>query len=152
MRNNLKNYLDDGANYQARGVLMFLQPFDIEESWDKERKEYLAEPTVARWENCREQGYVVSMRSQDMRKQLNIAFFEHRNSDSICAVKWEQVTINAPTIDTANFGNVYKDKYDTSFDVGYGEVSKMADLIRKELTEFWMATKTTENESKKIGA
>jgi len=28
----------------------------------------------------------------------------------------------------------------------------MADLIRKELTEFWMATKTTENESKKIGA
>lgn len=140
MNTKVKNYLDDGANSQARGVLMFLQPFiDIEKSWDNERKEYLADPRVARWENCRDQGYVISMRTKHMRNQINIAFFEHRNSDSICAVKWDQVTTNAPTIDTAKFGNIYKDKYDVSFQVGYGEVTKMADWIIKELTDFWIA-------------
>lgn len=143
---NLSNYQEDGANYQAKAVLAFLQRIaDIEESWNKEEKRYEAEPKISRWENCREQGYVVSLRSKDYKRQLNIIFFEHRNSDSICAVKWEQVTINAPTIDTAEFGDVYKDKYDTSHSVGYGKVSEMADWIAKELKEFWILT--TEKET-----
>ena len=68
---------------------------------------------VARWENCREQGYVISLRLPTYSKQLNIAFFEHRNTDSICAIVWEQRTLNSPTIETAEFGDVYKTKWDT---------------------------------------
>lgn len=133
----LEYYNYDGANHQARAVLCFLQNRSIESSWDGDKHSYLAEPKVARWENCREQGYVISMRNKSYSKQINIAFFEHRNSDSICAIKWEQVTLNSPTIDTAEFGDIYKDKYDTSFDVRYGEIEKMANWIFEELDEWW---------------
>jgi len=136
----LENYLQDGANYQARATLMFLQRnANIESSWNKECKCYDAEIKVARWENCREQGYIVSLCSQKLGggKQLNIAFFEHRNSDSICAVKWEQNSWNTINIDNAVFGDVYKDKYDTSHSVGYGEAYGMAEWITEQLIEFW---------------
>jgi hypothetical protein len=136
---DINSYNNDGANHQARAVLAMLQGTDclVENSWNAGHRKYDAEPKVARWENCREQGYVISLRTKDFKKQLNIAFFEHRNSDSICAVKWEQSTLNSPTIDTAEFGDVYKDKYDTSHDVGYGEVMKMAEWIKHELEKFW---------------
>lgn len=144
----VKNYLSDGASYQARAVLMFLQPFlNIEDSWNKERNQYEADVQVARWENCREQGYVLTLRNKDYSRQLNIAFFEHRNSDSICAIKWEQSTTNSPTIDTAEFGDVYKDKYDTSFDVRYGEIQQMSQWIIKQFEEFWEETSQVEAEA-----
>ena len=103
-------------------------------------------PYIARWENCREQGYVVHLRTP--KNTLHIAFFEHRNSDSICAIRWEEQSINSPTIETAKFnGQCYKDKYDVSFEVNYGEVVKMADWILSELTAYWISSKpsTTEN-------
>lgn len=134
---NLEEYLKDGANYQARAVLMFLQSYaNIEESWNDEYRRYDAEIKVGRWENCREQGYIVSL-VNSKRVQLNIAFFEHRNSDQISAIKWEQLSLNTITIDTAVFGDVYKDKYDTSHEVSYGQVSEMAYWIKEELSEFW---------------
>ena len=135
---NLQNYLQDGANYQARATLMFLQrDADIEESWDDERGRYDAEINVARWGNCREQGYIVSLRNKKS-KQLNIAFFEHRNSDVICAVKWQQGSVNALTIDNAEFADVYKDKYDVSHTAGYGKACEMAEWIITELRNHWM--------------
>lgn len=136
----LENYLQDGANYQARATLMFLQRnANIESSWNQEYKCYNAEINVARWENCREQGYIVSLCSKKFGggEQLNIAFFEHRNSDSICAVKWEQNSINSITINNAVFGDAYKNKYDISHSVSCGEAYQMAEWITKELTEFW---------------
>ena len=134
----LENYLKDGANYQARATLMFLQrDADIEESWNDKWKRYDAEIQVARWENYREQGYVVSLINKK-RKQLNIAFFEHRNSDSICAVKWQQESVNTLTIENAEFGDVYKDKYDTSHSVGYGKAYEMAEWIIEQFKEHWI--------------
>jgi len=55
----LKNYMNDGAHPSARAVLALLSWFEVEESWDSERKEYLAEVAVNRWHNGREQGYVL---------------------------------------------------------------------------------------------
>tara|TARA_B100000809_G_C14765198_1_gene397324 strand:- start:54 stop:497 length:444 start_codon:yes stop_codon:yes gene_type:complete len=135
----LENYLEDGADHQARATLMFLQRNggNIEESWNDEWKRYDAEIQVGRWENSREQGYVVSLRNKKL-EQLNIAFFEHRNTDDICSVKWQQVCMNTPTIDSAKFGDVYKDKYDTSHSVGYGKAYEMAEWIIKQLTEHWV--------------
>jgi len=151
-----KYYLQDGANHQARAVLVFMQPYiDIEKSWDEERKRYCAKIEVARWENCREQGYVLSVKSKDYSKQLNIAFFEHRNSDSIHAVKWEQCTLNSPTIDTAKFpDDVYNTKFDTSFSVGYGKIVSMSEWIQNELEEFWTLTcqPAKDNEKKELTA
>jgi len=137
----LNTYMLDGANHQARAVLAFLQRSDgIEVSWDDKYHDYRAKPKVARWENCREQGYIVSMNSRNYNKQLNVAFFEHRNSDSICAIRWEQSSMNSITIETAKFGDAYKDKYDTSFSVEYGKALEMARWIEGQLVEFWIET------------
>jgi len=139
----LQHYLKDGAGSQARAVLMHLQGRgNIESSWDDQFKNYRAKIQVARWENCREQGYVVMLNNRK-HDQLNIAFFEHRNSDSIHAIMWMQNTINSPTIDTAkfNFGEqqVYKDKYDTSHSVSYHQYAEMGDWIFDRLTEWYEA-------------
>ena len=134
----IKQYLQDGANFQARAVLMFLQgilPFI--ECYDRVMKKY-HEIYVARWENCIEQGYVVYMINKKYTKQINIAFFEHRNCE-IHAVKWiEKPTLNSPTIDTVNFGDIYKDKWDTTYKVKYGEIKEMAEWIYDELRGFWI--------------
>lgn len=37
--------------------------------------------------NCREQGFVIVVHANS--KVHNLAFFEHRNSDEICALRWE---------------------------------------------------------------
>lgn len=143
MSTKIQEYLNDGARYQAQAVLAALKGEigdGIESSWNKEFHNYDAEITVSRWENGREQGYVSTLRSKDYRRQLNIAWFEHRNSDNICAVRWEQLTMNAPTIDTAKFGDVYKTKYDTSHDVGYGKFSEMAEWISEQFENFWDET------------
>lgn len=130
--------MQDGANRQARATLCFLQGGSIEESWNKETLRYEAEPQVARWENCREQGYVV-MLTYKYGRTLSIAFFEHRNSDSICALRWEQPAFqNSPNIDTAQFnGACYKDKWDVSHQVEFGKAAEMADWIQGELDNFW---------------
>lgn len=139
----LKEYLQDGANYQARAVMCALQNFRIEDSWNPATSEYEAEPKIARWENCREQGYVLTLWNRSSHKRLCVAFFEHRNSDSICALKWEQNGINSPTIDTADYGGAcYKDKWDVSFQVGVGQFEKMADWISSEMESWWIAAQT----------
>jgi len=140
---SLFNYCSDGACASAKAVLGYLQQTEgIDASWSNKEKRYLALPTVSRWENCREQGYIISMRSKDHMRQINIAFFEHRNSDSICAVEWEQVSLNSIGIENAEFGDgVYKDKFDVSHKEGYGDALKMADWIMYRLEEFWRTTK-----------
>lgn len=51
---NLKNYLEDGANYQAQAVLAFVKKEgQINDSWNDELRKYEANPQVARWENGR---------------------------------------------------------------------------------------------------
>lgn len=122
---NIENYMQDGANYQARAVLMFLQGLISGSVFAKN-------VSVDRWSNCREQGYIISY------KDLNIIFFEHRNTDMICAVKWKQFGgCNPLNINTANFRDVYETKWDVSYEVEYGEVYKMASWILNELGNHW---------------
>jgi len=139
---HLNEYMNDGANWQAKAVLAALQRHEciVEESYVSGQG-YQAKFSVGRWENCREQGYIVSMRDYFNPKmpQLNIAFFEHRNSDSICAIKWIQGSMNTLTIDTAKFGDVYKDKYDVSKSVGYGKIMEMAEWIEEQFEGHWEA-------------
>ena len=131
----------DGADEQARAVLAYLSAYDgIEGSWNDARFAYDAEPTVDRWNNCREQGYVICLRSKNMSRQLNIAFFEHRNSDSICAVEWEQLTINPPTIDNMDCPSYLNDKYAVSHKELHGSAHPMAEWIYRRLCGFWAMT------------
>lgn len=131
---------NDGACASAKAVLALIQSgmSGLENSWCKNKGGYLAEPKVARWENCREQGYVVYMRSDNWEKQINIAFFEHRNSDDICAVVWEGFYLNSPTINDIPESHQYnKGKWNVDKSVSYDEIVKMASYIVEELTKFW---------------
>lgn len=135
----------DGANAQARAVLAYLSAHDgLEGTYDVMRREYRARPEVARWHNCREQGYVVSMRSIHGGRQINIAWYEHRNTDSICALVWEQVTIsgNPPSIETMNPKR--DSKWDTDHSEPYGRAMEMALWIYGRLVAFWEETKEEE--------
>lgn len=141
---DLFHYLQDGANYQARAVLMHLQGCGpIQSSWDDKYKRYRAEIKVARWENGREQGYVVML--QKGCTQLNIAFYEHRNTDGLHALVWTQYTFNSPNIDTANFEfegkEVFATKYDTSFSEPAHEYAAMAERIH-EVLKTWYESDT----------
>lgn len=75
------DYLQDGAGRQERAVLHTFLGLNPSE-----------DISVGRWENGREQGYVLSHNS------LNIAFFTDRHSDIICAVKWDGFYMDTPTL------------------------------------------------------
>jgi hypothetical protein len=128
----------DGAGFQSQSVLAYLRYFirdGIEGSWDNEWKRYRADIRVCRYDNCREQGYVVWLRSLDYKHQINIAFYEHRNSDDICAVVSDVQTFNAPLL--ADILVAMEDKYDTAISVSVGRADEMAEWISGKLRDFW---------------
>lgn len=140
MSTKLQNYFSDGANCNVQSVLCLLKHKignGIEESWNDEYKTYEADIQVARWENYREQGYIVYLTNKN-NEQLNIAFFEHRNSDNLCAVKWIQNSINSLTIENADFKNeVYTNKWDVSVSFNYNQAYELAEWLFNELTKHW---------------
>ena len=130
----LSEYMNDGANYQARAVLCFLQR-DLEEL-EYELNEKFREINIARWENCREQGYIIYLKNKTSNKQLNIVFYEHCNSDSICCLKFEQCSINSINIDTIN-KDFFKDKYDYTKDFSYGNIKEASNWISVEIINWY---------------
>lgn len=121
---DFNKFQQDGARFQAKAVLAEIQGLIDEDVANTLQ--------ISRWENCREQGYVISQRLNKFGvSQLNIAWFENRKSDHICAVRWLQNTINSPTIDSAEFGDVYKTKW-----CGWREYSKMSEWIIAQFKEY----------------
>lgn len=136
----LIDYIKDGADYQARATLMTLQGIigdGLVCSWDNDNGKYKAEINVNRWCNGREQGYVATLLLHVYLKpyQLNIAWYESKNSDNIDAVKWEQVLINPPTIDTANRKNITDNDH---FSVPPFDYINMAKWIKNQFTLFYI--------------
>lgn len=128
----------DGANFQARAVLEMVRYHlgdGIESSWDAELRRYVAEPKFTRFDNCREQGYVIYMRDRNLNNQINIAFYEHRNSDSIYVQVNNVWTFNAPTLN--DITQTMTDKYESAFQASVGEIDEVATFIVTTLTEFW---------------
>ena len=129
----LNSYLADGACPQARAVLAL-----VSGDADLISEDESANPSVARFENCREQGYVISMPDKAHRKQINVMFFEHRNSDDIVIIKW----VGTPTINTPTLANVPEDhpwresKYYNDGSFAHGEILPAATYILKLLEDF----------------
>jgi len=98
--------------------------------------QYKAEIELARWSNCREQGYIAYLRNE-IGKTLNIAWYEHRNSDQICALAWEQPAFPNPiTIETID-KKVFQSKWDISKTVSYNKAYKMAQWIYDQFVQHW---------------
>lgn len=122
--NNIKNYLDDGANWQAQCVLAYLKR--------RVGCDLKHEVGVTRYDNLREQGYIFFMRVGS--KQMNVAVYEHRNTDTLCIVSNEKVTFYDPLSEDI-WGNM-KDKWDTTADFGCGEIVNCGMTIIEIFQEF----------------
>lgn len=133
---DIKCYIDDGANWQAQCVLAYLRVISdsaIDESWNKEKGFYEARFEVGRYENCREQGYVFSVFYKC--KQRNYAVYEHRNSDQLCVVVFDEVTINTPTLERVceAMGN---NKYNYTKSFSCGQIVQCGDYIFDDIRNF----------------
>lgn len=129
---NLENYLDDGANWQAQCVLAILRSryeSILDESWNKEQGRYEACIRVGRYESDREQGYAFALNTMGI--QRNYVVYEHRNSDEICIVVWDGLTLNTPTPSQVPM----KDKWDVTKTFRYGEVMECAEWIEKDMMQ-----------------
>ena len=133
---NIENYMHDGANWQAQAVLAYLRVTKdgaINETWNKEFHKYDASVVVGRYENCREQGYIFSVLYNG--EQRNYCVYEHRNSDNLCVVVFDAVTINTPTNDIL-FKAMGDSKWNFTKAFGYGEIVSCGDYIIDDIKEF----------------
>ena len=135
---DIEQYLYDGANWQASAVLAYMRNLKrhiLNKTWDKDLIDhYHCRLQVGRYENCREQGYVFSIRMSG--HQRNYAVYEHRNSDQLIVLISDVLTINVPSIDDMwhdKGENPSKYDYDKAF--GYGEIVECGDWIANDMIE-----------------
>lgn len=131
----LKDYLNDGANWQAKCVLNYLQSMYssiLDKTYVADYGYYKANIEVGRFENCREQGYVFSLRYKF--KQKNYCVYEHMNSDNLIVLINDTYTINTPTLDEMWAGK--KDKWDYDKDFKYGQILECGNFIAEDMKKF----------------
>lgn len=104
---DIKNYVNDGANWQAQCVLAYVRShLDLPESY---------RVLVGRYENCREQGYIFTL-CKDYMQILHIAVYEHRNVDSLVIKTFRGQFSNTPRAEDLKMENKYD--YDEDFPCG----------------------------------
>ena len=133
----IESYMNDGANWQEQAVLAAVRHFSnitLDASYDKENKTNRAKIVVGRYENYREQGYVLTL-LVDWQTIYNIALYEHRNNDSICVKGFEGSFVNTPRAEDLKM----KDKWDYDKSFEFGQIMECAEWIdtifEKKLTE-----------------
>lgn len=130
MLTNIENYFCDGANHTIQAVMCLCKKIYLEYSEDYKQKWNIKDSyspynrpqiMVGRYENCREQGYILTLMSSQCGRQIaHYAIYEHRNSDNICINKFHGQFINTPGIDAVWSGRESKYDYDQAF--SYNEV------------------------------
>lgn len=132
---DVRDYLNDGANYKAQAILAIIRGYrdEIAEAAETPNEVMV---NVGRFENCREQGYVF-MLWYKYRFIKNYAVYEHRNSDQICVLISNKQTTNTPNANDM-FGE--RGKYDVDKTFPYNGIIDAADYIidqmRKEIRLF----------------
>lgn len=142
-----------GINEQGLCVLQYLSnisPDFAERSNGLSLVEFYTYP----WYNGRERGIVISMSSNFLSgKVLNIAIYEHRNSDELCCLKWETDTIywNHPLEDVNIFDKAYKGKgkFDTDATFPYMSIKECGDWVYTTFKEFYLENHTYKNKDTK---
>ena len=102
-------------------------------TWNDENKMYLADVFVGRYENCREQGYIFSVRYKG--KQRNYVVYEHRNSDQLCVVAFDAFSIGTPQKELV-WDAMGDNKWNYTKAFGFGETVSCGDYIVENMKEF----------------
>lgn len=103
-------------------------------------------PTIHRWYNCREQGYIVTAKINqgldNYKAPLQILFYEHRNSDIVCIWDWEEAYFYPPcTWGEVNAKTTHlTSKWDYPHHVSYGEFEEAGLWIVRRLVEYYTAS------------
>ena len=145
----LENYLYDGAGWQARAVMCYLQS-RVEVILDKTYTgdawmPYKGQMFLNQYHYGREKGYVFSVRYNG--HQANYAVYEHCIADCICVVKGNAVTDHSDGWDGKEWS---KSDHDKEF--SYGETTKCGEWIEQDMIKQvakWVEEKknsTTEDE------
>lgn len=84
--------------------------------------------------NCREQGFVITFETIDrsLSEQVNYAFYEHRNSDQICVIRWEG-RLNVAGAITPNDIPAFKNKWDVTKSFDYMDIKGVLCWIMAEI-------------------
>tara|TARA_R110002020_G_scaffold16361_4_gene57829 strand:- start:496 stop:975 length:480 start_codon:yes stop_codon:yes gene_type:complete len=134
-------------NAQAKAVRCYLEGYDgLDVSWVEYNGHgsFSAELSIGEWDNGRERGYIVSCRQSGVPRQMNIAFFEHRNTDSINAISFEtkprwQIAPTLADVPDDKYKELSIAEWDTDHSVDYGHAGQMAKWIMDEFTRWWKA-------------
>jgi hypothetical protein len=91
--------------------------------------------TTSPYGNCRERGFVLSIHHGFISKE-HIVFFEHRNSDSLCCVRWKggghiSGVFRYDDIDPA----AYPDKYSVTKSWDYLDIRSAVDYVKSVVAE-----------------
>ena len=145
----LDYYNIDGANWQAKAVLAYMQAIDVFDNlgiYNEMWHEYNATIFVGRYENCREQGYVFSVKYEF--EQRNYVVYEHRNTDRLCVIVFDKNTINTPNLDEVLVN--MKDKWDYTQSFEFGKIVECGDWIREDMRKFVTEVKEKNEKVKDI--
>lgn len=132
----IEYYMNDGANWQAQAVLAYLRATKnnaIDKTWNKEFHKYDASVVVGRYENCREQGYIFSVQYEG--EQRNYCVYEHRNSDDLCVVVFDALTMNTPVKELV-WDAMGNSKWNYTKAFGFGEIVSCGDYIIEDIKDF----------------
>lgn len=126
----LENYLYDGAGWQARAVMCYLQS-RVEVILDKTYTgdawmPYKGKAFINQYHYGREKGYVFSVYYNG--HQANYAVYEHCVAECICVVKGNATTEHSDGWDGKEWS-----KYDHDKEFSYGETTKCGEWIEEDM-------------------
>jgi hypothetical protein len=132
---NIRHYMHDGADWQAQAVLAYMRGHIFQVEDEVKKKDNWGMSYVGRYENCREQGYVFSIKVG--LEQRHYAVYEHRNSDRICVLISDGVCMDTPNVEF-----MWKDrgenatKYDYNKDFRCGEIMECGEWIIDDMLKW----------------
>ena len=148
----LDRFMYDGADWQSKAVLAFLQAHyeTMLNGVYLGNYQYDAMIRANRYENVggRENGYVVSVIYR-WKKQKTIAFYEHRNVDNLYVIhKDGYIGLDNPNPNWLYNDKDYPTKYDKDKEFKYGQILECGTYIMKEIQNFLEKCKEEEKEEK----
>lgn len=130
---DIREYMNDGANWQAQAVLACVR-HHTKSCFDSDGQDK-AVVLVGRYENCREQGYVITLTLNECKPMISYCVYEHRNSDSICVQMFHASCMNTPSIDDVFYGK--RDKWDIDKRFDCGNIYDCALFIVQDMATRW---------------
>ena len=130
---NIKEYMHDGANWQAQAVLACVR-YGVK---SRLFPDFEDEPivVVGRYENGREQGYVFTLTLNRCFPMMSYCVYEHRNSETLCLQMFHSSCGDTPSVDTVFNGK--RDKWDIDKRFERGQITECSEFICEDMVRRW---------------